>query len=88
MTREERRQSSRELGRLFHVEKMSSTGEDERLDMWQPLQEQLVPMVKPRIATLAQNSEDGLMNAAGLARSKGPHTQRRELVREESVRVG
>jgi hypothetical protein len=70
------------------MEKMSSTGEDERLDMWQPFQEQLLSLVKSRIATLAQNSEDGLVNSTGLARSKGPHTQRRQLVREESVRVG
>lgn len=37
---------------------MSSTGEDERLDMWQPFQEQLLALVKSRIAMLAENSED------------------------------
>jgi hypothetical protein len=67
---------------------MTSIGEDERLDMRQPFQEQLLPLTKSRIAMLAEYSEDGLVNSAGLARSKGPQTQRRELVREESVRVG
>ena len=56
--------------------------------MWQPFQEQLLPLAKSRIATLAENSEDGLVNSTGLARSKGPRSQRRQLVREESVRIG
>ena len=51
---------------------MSSIGEDEWLDMWQPLQKHLMALAKSRIATPAQNSEDGLMNLASLARSKGP----------------
>jgi hypothetical protein len=67
---------------------MTSTGEDERLDMRQPFQEQLLPLVKSRIAMLAENREDALVNSAGLVRSKGPHTQRRQLVREESVGGG
>ena len=41
------------------MEWMSSTGEDERLAMWQPFQEQLLVLVKSRIAMLAaENKED------------------------------
>ena len=58
MAEEERRQTIRELGWLFHMESMTSIGEDEWLDMWQPFQEQLLPLAKSRVAMLAENSED------------------------------
>jgi hypothetical protein len=37
---------------------MSSTGEDERLDMRQPFQEQLLALAKSWIAMLAENRAD------------------------------
>ena len=37
---------------------MTGAGEVERLDMWQPFQEQLLPLAKWRIAMLAENRED------------------------------
>jgi hypothetical protein len=39
---------------------MTSIGEDEWLDMWQPLQEQLVPLVKSRIAICVHKGRGGI----------------------------
>ena len=71
------------------MEKMSSTGEDERLDMWQPFQEQLLSLVKSldRYARPEQRGRAGEFDRPPL----GPKDHIRnagKLRREESVRVG
>jgi hypothetical protein len=61
--------------------------EHEGLDIRQPLEQQLLTLVKARIAVFTENGENGLLNPSGLGGPKRPLTQRRQLVREERVRI-
>src|SRR5262245_19644102 len=88
VTGEERRQAVRQVARILEMQQMACAGENERLDVRQPLEQQLLPLMKTGIALLPDDGEHRLSHAPRLVRPEGPLPQGRQLMAEERIGVG
>src|SRR5262249_54417145 len=77
MTGEEGHQAVRHVARILEMEEMPCAGENERLDIRQPLEQQRVPLMKAGIALFPDDGEHRLPHAPRLFRPEGPLLQGR-----------
>ena len=77
MTRKEGGHAVCQAALILEVEQVAGVREHERLHLWQPLEQQLLPLVKTRVAVLADDGENGLRDSARLWRPERPLPQRR-----------
>ena len=66
---------------------MPSAGENEWLDVRQPFEQQLLPLLETCIALLADNGEHRLPHAARLVWPEGPLPQGGQFMAEERIGV-
>src|SRR5262245_66470569 len=88
VTGEERSQAVRHVARILEMQQMACAGENERLDVGQPLEQQLLPLMETGIALLPDDGKHRLSHAPRLVRREGPLPQGRQLMAEERVGVG
>jgi hypothetical protein len=69
------------------VEQVSGIGEQERLYIRQPLEEQFLSVMKARITILAYDAKNGLFDLTCLVWPERPLAQRWQFMAEESVGV-
>jgi hypothetical protein len=88
VTGEEGRQTLCHAARILEVQQVPSPGKNEWLDIWQPFEQQLVPLLETRIAPFPDRGEHRLPHAARLVWPEGPIPQGGQFVAEERIGVG
>src|SRR5262245_60262137 len=70
------------------MQQMACAGEHERLDVRQPVEQELLPLMEKCSALLSDDGEHPLPHAARLFRPEGPLPQRGQFMPEECIGVG
>src|SRR5262249_40827023 len=87
VTSKKRGQALCQVARIFEVEQVAGVAKHERLNVRQPLKQQLLAPMKAGIAVLTNHGENGLDDLSGLVWSEFPLAQGWQFLAKERVRV-